>query len=699
MTDDIHNQVNCPSCGYNLDVQGGFVHLVVCPSCSSAVILDEAATRIAGKMAVLAQTPSPFFIGASGTIRGHGFSVLGRYRYGWEQGYWDEWFLQLEDGTTAWVSEDADDLVFERCTEAEEISIPYEQIQPGDWIPIGETPFHVDEKDIAVCEGGEGQLPHAVISGERVPFVDLSAEGEIASIEFEEEGARIFRGQRLELSEITVDVSGFGAGAGGDTLAVTPADAAHTRERVVRSRDRMLSLKCYNCGFPLDVPETGAETLTCPSCDSLIDLSLRPIECPNCAGYSMVHGGESARTLVCAHCQTQLDITTDEPSAIASLVNLQRPELPVKLGDAFDFRGEEYRVVGHLRYQETDEDGVYNTDEFMLHSKEVGYRWLVMYNGHFSFAEELPSVPPVDARRLTRGQKFEYAGTRWACYEANPGLCRISWVEGELPWVAKVGDSLAYADSISPPFMLSAEWTPTEMEWYRSEYLQPAEVAQALGKPLESLPRRYGVGGNQPYLISAFRQQAPKILAMFALFNLVLGLYAWLGSGREVAKFTVQAAEYAQPYLSQSFQVSRDNSVLKAIFHAPVSNSWVYLDAAVVNAEDAAELDISAQMSYYSGVEGGESWSEGSRSSAATFRLKKAGEYSLLLQGQGGSGNSSGSPGAGQPVTVRILEGVKVPTLHFLLAFFIFAWAMMEWILRGSFEARRWAETAEDEDD
>ena len=51
--------MNCPSCGAELDMGSRFAHLVVCQFCDSALIKDEKALRIAGKMAVLAQTPSP----------------------------------------------------------------------------------------------------------------------------------------------------------------------------------------------------------------------------------------------------------------------------------------------------------------------------------------------------------------------------------------------------------------------------------------------------------------------------------------------------------------------------------------------------------------------------------------------------------------------------------------------------------------
>ena len=100
--------MNCPSCGAELDMGSRFAHLVVCQFCDSALIKDEKVLRIAGKMAVLAQTPSLLYTGGQGSLEGKRFTVRGRVRYGYEAGYWDEWFLEFDDGTTRWISEDED---------------------------------------------------------------------------------------------------------------------------------------------------------------------------------------------------------------------------------------------------------------------------------------------------------------------------------------------------------------------------------------------------------------------------------------------------------------------------------------------------------------------------------------------------------------------------------------------------------------
>jgi len=192
----------------------------------SAVLLDEKAARVAGKMAVLAQTPSPLFVGGTGELLGRKFSILGRVRYGYERGYWDEWYLAFDDGSTAWVGEDENNFALESHDDTETAPIEYADAFPGQTVQLGETAFHLDEKGIAICEGGEVQLPFTIVSGERVPFLDLSLGDKFATVEYdiEDQTARVFRGRRLDISDLRMDYTAEEAGATGGLRVERGAD-------------------------------------------------------------------------------------------------------------------------------------------------------------------------------------------------------------------------------------------------------------------------------------------------------------------------------------------------------------------------------------------------------------------------------------------------------------------------------------------
>lgn len=692
--------MNCPSCGADLEEVNRFSHLVVCPYCATSIILDEKAARLSGKMALLPASTSPLFVGATGQFEGQPFQVLGRVRYGYANGYWDEWYVVLSDDTMVWISEDEGNYTLERLADNVQTSVEYATVQPGGHLNLGGEPFHVDEKDVAVCEGGEGQLPFVIVLGEKTPYLDLSTDKAFATVQWSSDGqCRIFRGRRLQFTELELDQTAEEAGRGSDRLAVeTPGDDLR-RERVVRREDRSKTIQCSHCGADLGLPEDGAEVLTCSHCGGMVDLSLRPITCAQCSASITVHG-KKAKSAVCPHCGWLLDLSGNEPSALGSLKRYPRPNLPIQLGQKGTLRGVAYEVVGHIRYREKEAGASYITDEFLLYNPAKGYDWLTLYQGHFGLSKELATRPKkLDPRTAWVGKEFSFNQRTWKVYERPEQPATVSFVDGELPWVARIGDQIHYMDATSPPYLLTAEWTGSEMEWYQSEHLPRPEVAHAFGIPESKLPRRSGVAPHQPYPAGRFRRESALLMAAFAVVNLLLAILLLLIPGRQIASFTIQPGQYAAETLTPAFTVTRSNTVCQAKFNAPCDNSWLYLDVALVNAKDEALLDFSAEMTYYHGYDD-EYWTEGSKSDEAVFRVAEAGEYRFLLLGQAGKGETAGDVRAeGVPVVITVYEGVVLARYAFWLCLAAAAWAGLEALRRRLFECNRWKDAGDKKDD
>jgi hypothetical protein len=666
---------------------------VVCPHCSSAIILDEKAASVSGKMAVLAQTPSPFFVGGSGSLQQRTFSVIGRVRYGYTRGFWDEWYLAFEDGRTVWVSEDEGNYAIEVLSEVD-VAIEFATASPGDRVQLAGTEFHVDEKDVATCEGGEGQIPFRVLTGEKTPFLDLSTKDRFATIEFDlDDPTRVFLGKRLDLKNLKFDQTAEQAGAR-DRLGSERAASGEDRARIVKSGGRELSLNCFACAAPLPTPGAGAQTLQCTYCDAVLDLSLKRVECPGCGVAMPLSGGESSRTAVCRHCKSVLDVSRrDRPAVLEKIVATNRPKVPFALGQPCVFDDIEYRVIGHIRFVERDSWGTYRSDEFLIFNSEHGYRWLILEAGHFSMSDELDERPRSSIKRAPQKTRLSFAGRRWRVFES--GTTTVEFVDGELPWVAETGDQNEYTDAISPPEMLSMEWTAGEAEWYRARYLWPEEVAAAFGVERSVLPRPLGVAPHQPYSRSSMPKLSTAIMTLFGLVYGLLGLWAWISPGHKVAEFRISPAQYESEFVTEPFEINGTNSLCRATFRSEVDNSWVYLDVAVLNDKEQALLDFSAEMSYYHGVEGGESWTEGSRDDAQVFKLAEPGQYNLFVLGQAGTGNQPAAI-AGQAVHVTIFADTTLKRYYFTGAALCALYAFAALGHRSSFEKRRWGDDDDD---
>ena len=78
---------------------------MVCPFCQSLLLRQDLGLEYAGEKALLIEDQSPYQIGTEGTLGKIHFTLLGRLRFQWEQGFWDEWFAWSDEGQTCWLAD------------------------------------------------------------------------------------------------------------------------------------------------------------------------------------------------------------------------------------------------------------------------------------------------------------------------------------------------------------------------------------------------------------------------------------------------------------------------------------------------------------------------------------------------------------------------------------------------------------------
>jgi hypothetical protein len=120
---------------------------------------------------------------------------------------------------------------------------------------------------------------------------------------------------------------------------------------------------------------------------------------------------------------------------------------------------------------------------------------------------------------------------------------------------------------------------------------------------------------------------------------------------------------------------------------APVSNSWLYLEGALINEETGSVDEFDAEVAYYSGSDSDGSWTEGGTSATRYIPSVPAGRYTLRLEPQWEAGR--------QPPSYELGVRSRVPRFfHLLLAgLALLAWPLgLAWS-KLRFEARRWSES------
>lgn len=202
--------IRCPSCGANHSLHNPGIITVVCEYCGNAVYWDEEKIKDAGKQALLSEGFTRLYRGAGGTLFNKRFLVLGRVRYSFGQGYWDEWYLEFMDGRLGWLTEDNFELCWETRAEGAKVP-PYEELRPGRRVSVGGRDFVIEEKGEAVCLGVEGKLPKAVLSDETYRFADGSSLEGIYTlgIEYDDDPPTVYTGKWLKHAAIEMDDEGL----------------------------------------------------------------------------------------------------------------------------------------------------------------------------------------------------------------------------------------------------------------------------------------------------------------------------------------------------------------------------------------------------------------------------------------------------------------------------------------------------------
>lgn len=203
-------KVNCPNCGAEIIFRSPAFPVRVCDYCHSAVTRIDDGVRAAGKMAVLPFDVSPICLGTRGSFDGQAFDVIGRVRWGWSDGAWNEWLLLFANGDGAWLGEAMGQfmLLFEKPLEGRLAKVVSRLAEGGEAV-IGEDAtidgidYQVADIKDATCIACEGELPFAAPAGWTVKSVDFrSNTGACASFQHDGTVASLYTGRYVTLAEL-----------------------------------------------------------------------------------------------------------------------------------------------------------------------------------------------------------------------------------------------------------------------------------------------------------------------------------------------------------------------------------------------------------------------------------------------------------------------------------------------------------------
>lgn len=201
--------LSCPSCGAAVTVRSSALPYVTCPYCQTLIRRGGEEVEAVGTAATLPFDVSPLQLGTTGSWRGIAFTLVGRVRWGWSDGSWNEWLAEGSDGVHRWLGEAMGQYLI-----SEEYPALFEQpaiaafaagepLARGTTARVGELSFEASDVKEAECLGSEGDLPFATPIGRTMTSVDFrSPTGDALSVQRDEAGATAWLGDYLELHQL-----------------------------------------------------------------------------------------------------------------------------------------------------------------------------------------------------------------------------------------------------------------------------------------------------------------------------------------------------------------------------------------------------------------------------------------------------------------------------------------------------------------
>ncbi len=198
-------QISCPSCGAPLQIESAFTTLLICNYCGASLYVRDSGVDLTGKTAKLAEYPSRLSVGAQGKIKNRTFKVLGRVRYQYADGFWDEWFLQFDNQQVGWIEEDEGDLTLIFKSKLTSPIPPFDQVRVGSFILLGGDRMFVSEKGQGKVLGAEGELSMVASPGHSIQYIDGNAANAAIRLVIDESGIILHKGEPLEFNDLAVE--------------------------------------------------------------------------------------------------------------------------------------------------------------------------------------------------------------------------------------------------------------------------------------------------------------------------------------------------------------------------------------------------------------------------------------------------------------------------------------------------------------
>jgi hypothetical protein len=372
-----------------------------------------------GKMSELFEDFSPLQLMASGKWKGKAFTLIGRLQYKYGEGTWSEWIAGFDDGTTGSLSEDNGTFVFSTSLSSKNSLPKAEQFEVGHTTAINGKTFSIAANHSVFLISAQGEFPKLPPLNAAFNMVELRGDqGDVISVDYGSDPPALSLGRAVLLEDL--DLKGL-------------------KDGQAKSESGQ-QFACPNCAASLQVTLASTKSLTCKSCNSIIDVS------QGVAGQ------------------------------LSHALQAEPVNPLIALGSTGKLQGVSWQLVGfqhRMGYEVDDPDEHFGWTEYLLYNRKRGFTFLVDSTEGWSLATPTTGAPTVSPN----GSTATYLANKYAqkySYKAE-----TTYVAGEFYWRVERGQQSNNTDFEKGAVLLSREETPNEVTWSMGSKLNSETVAKS----------------------------------------------------------------------------------------------------------------------------------------------------------------------------------------------------------------------------
>ena len=390
----------CPNCGAPVEFRSAASPYAVCSFCRSTVVRAGDQLRKIGESAELFDDHTPLQLGVSGAYQGARFTLVGRLQYRTAEGTWNEWHALFESGPgqqkSGWLSEDNGRYVVAFDAPLTTPVPPAEQLRVGAPLTVNGQSWTVASVVAAKLIAAAGELPKRPDLERGFAVADVrSSRGDVGTIDYSDPARPAWSvGRTVVLSELAVH------------------GLREESEKTLGAR----TLQCPGCGAALAVKLATTQSIVCPQCKSVIDLTS--------AGQGNV-GGDLAHYAQGSGSEPQIPLGSTGQLALGS-------------GQALP-----WQVVGYVErceMPEDDEDEQVFWREYLLYHRTEGFAFLVDAQDGWSWSAPITGAPQ------SFGDSVKHDGVLYRKLYDYVG--KVTYVLGEFYWRLERDERTANTDYV-----------------------------------------------------------------------------------------------------------------------------------------------------------------------------------------------------------------------------------------------------------